>query len=57
MVVKIKGEEYGRAFDVNYVYFLWALMFEALFVVRGCMLASLLGALVLMTAMPEYQLC
>jgi hypothetical protein len=33
MVFQIMGKEYARAFDVNYVYFLWALMFETLFVV------------------------
>ena len=33
LVFKIKGVEYARAFDVNYVYFLWALIYEGLFVV------------------------
>ena len=33
MVIKLKGVEYARAFDVNYVYFLWALIYESLFVV------------------------
>jgi hypothetical protein len=33
MVIKLKGEEYARAFGVNYVYFLWALIYESLFVV------------------------
>ncbi len=33
MVIKLKGVEYARAFDINYVYFLWALLYEAIFVV------------------------
>jgi hypothetical protein len=33
MVIKLKGVEYARDFDVNYVYFLWALIYESLFVV------------------------
>ncbi len=33
MVIKLKGVEYARAFDVNYVYLLWALLYEAIFVV------------------------
>lgn len=33
VVIKIKGVEYARAFDVNYVYFLWAVIYEVLFVV------------------------
>jgi hypothetical protein len=33
MVIKLKGEEYARAFGVNYVYLLWALIYESLFVV------------------------
>jgi hypothetical protein len=33
LVIKLKGEEYARAFDLNYVYFLWALIYESLFVV------------------------
>jgi hypothetical protein len=33
MVLQIKGEVYARAFGVNYVYFLWALVYETVFVV------------------------
>jgi hypothetical protein len=33
MVIKLKGEEYARAFGVNYLYLLWALVYESLFVV------------------------
>lgn len=33
MFLKLKGQEYARAFGVNYVYFLWALVYEAVFVV------------------------
>lgn len=33
MVLYIKGEVYARAFGVNYVYFLWALAYESVFVV------------------------
>ncbi len=33
MVLKLKGEVYARAFGVNYVYLLWALVYEAVFVV------------------------
>lgn len=33
MVLYIKGEVYARAFGVNYVYFLWALAYETVFVV------------------------
>ncbi len=33
LVIKIKGVEYARAFGVNYVYFLWAIIYESLFVV------------------------
>jgi hypothetical protein len=33
MVIKLKGVEYARAFGVNYVYLLWALIYESLFVV------------------------
>jgi len=33
LVVKIKGVEYARAAGVNYVYLLWALLYESLFVV------------------------
>ncbi len=33
LVIKLKGVEYARSFGVNYVYFAWALIYEALFVV------------------------
>jgi hypothetical protein len=33
VVIKLKGVEYARAWDVNWVYFLWALIYECLFVV------------------------
>lgn len=33
MVVKIKGIEYARSFGINYVYLLWALIYETVFVV------------------------
>lgn len=33
LVVQIKGVEYGRAFGFNYVYFTWAMLYEAIFVV------------------------
>jgi hypothetical protein len=33
LVIKIKGVEYARAFGVNYLYFLWALIYESVFVV------------------------
>ncbi|MCW3848939.1 hypothetical protein OF829_17005 [Sphingomonas sp. LB-2] len=33
LVVQIKGVEYGRAFGINYVYFLWAAVYEAVLVV------------------------
>jgi hypothetical protein len=33
VVVKIHGVEYARALGVNYVYFLWALIYESTFVV------------------------
>lgn len=33
MVFQLRGVEYARAFGLNYVYFIWALMFESLFVV------------------------
>ncbi|MFT4073945.1 MAG: hypothetical protein QM647_00340 [Asticcacaulis sp.] len=33
LVVQVKGVEYGRAFGFNYVYFTWALLYEAIFVV------------------------
>ena len=33
MVLRLKGETYARALGVNYVYFLWALVYESVFVV------------------------
>jgi hypothetical protein len=33
LVIQIKGETYARAFGVNYVYLLWALMYESVYVV------------------------
>lgn len=33
MVIKIQGVTYGRALGVNYVYLLWALIYESVFVV------------------------
>jgi hypothetical protein len=33
MVIRLKGEVYARAYGVNYVYLLWALMYESVFVV------------------------
>ncbi|MGN6422649.1 MAG: hypothetical protein ACTHLA_04985 [Asticcacaulis sp.] len=33
LVIKLKGVEYGRAFGFNYIYFLWAALYEAIFVV------------------------
>jgi hypothetical protein len=33
MVIKIQRQEYARAFGVNYLYLLWAVMYEVVFVV------------------------
>ena len=33
LVVKLKGVEYGRALGFNYVYFVWAMLYEAILVV------------------------
>ena len=33
LVIKLKGQTYARAFGVNYIYFLWALIYEPVFVV------------------------
>src|SRR5690242_1528801 len=33
LVVKLKGEVYARAVGVNYLYFLWAVVYESVFVV------------------------
>ena len=33
MVIRLKGETWARAFDLNYVYFIWALVYESSWVV------------------------
>lgn len=33
LVIRLKGQTYARAFGINYVYFLWALIYEPVFVV------------------------
>jgi hypothetical protein len=33
MVIRLKGETYARAWGINYIYFLWALIYESVFVV------------------------
>jgi hypothetical protein len=33
MVIRLKGVTYARAFSINYVYLLWALIYESVFVV------------------------
>jgi hypothetical protein len=33
LVIRLKGQTYARAFGLNYVYFLWALIYEPVFVV------------------------
>jgi len=33
MVIRLKGETYARVWGINYVYMLWALIYEAIFVV------------------------
>src|SRR6185295_540323 len=33
LVIQLKGEVYARAFGVNYVYLLWALIYESVYVV------------------------
>ncbi|HVU54647.1 MAG TPA: hypothetical protein VHD83_06305 [Puia sp.] len=33
LVIRLKGQTYARAFGVNYIYFLWALIYEPIFVV------------------------
>jgi hypothetical protein len=33
LAIKLKGVEYARAFGFNYLYFLWAMIYEAVFVV------------------------
>ena len=33
LVIRLKGETWARAFELNYVYFIWALVYESLWVV------------------------
>ncbi|WP_443748233.1 hypothetical protein [Asticcacaulis solisilvae] len=33
LIIKLKGVEYARAYGFNYVYFVWAMLYEALFAV------------------------
>src|SRR5882757_26153 len=33
MVIRLKGETYARTFGINYVYFMWALIYESTLVV------------------------
>jgi hypothetical protein len=33
LVIRLKGETWARAFDLNYVYFIWALVYESVWVV------------------------
>jgi hypothetical protein len=33
LVIRLKGQTYARAYGINYVYFLWALIYEPVFVV------------------------
>lgn len=33
LIVKIKGETYARAFEINYLYLIWALIYESVLVV------------------------
>lgn len=40
MVIRLKGETWARAFDVNYVYFIWALAYESIWVVVLSTLAA-----------------
>ena len=40
MVIRLKGETWARAFDVNYVYFIWALAYESVWVVLLSTLAT-----------------
>src|SRR5438067_4949721 len=32
MVIRLKGETWARAYDLNYVYFIWALAYESIWV-------------------------
>lgn len=43
MVIRLKGETWARAFDLNYVYLIWALVYESVWVV---LLPSLAAELV-----------
>jgi hypothetical protein len=40
MVIRLKGETWARAFDVNYVYLIWALVYESVWVVLMPTLAT-----------------
>ena len=40
MVIRLKGETWARAFDVNYVYLIWALVYESVWVVLLSVLAA-----------------
>ena len=40
MVIRLKGDPWGRAFDVNYVYLVWALFYESVWVVLLSTLAA-----------------
>jgi hypothetical protein len=40
LVIRLKGEAWARAFDVNYVYLIWALVYESVWVVLLSTLAA-----------------
>jgi hypothetical protein len=40
MVIRLRGETWARAFDLNYVYFIWALAYESVWVVLLSTLAT-----------------
>jgi hypothetical protein len=40
MVIRLKGETWARAFDINYVYLIWALVYESVWVVLMSTLAA-----------------
>jgi hypothetical protein len=40
MVIKLKGQEWARAYGVNYVYVLWALIYESVMVVMAPVLLT-----------------
>ena len=40
MVIRLKGETWARAFDLNYVYLIWALVYESVWVVLLSTLAA-----------------